>query len=764
MNKILYEGYMFDDNQLKEGSIELGNSMVAETLSADTMSFTSLAAGWSWQDFLTASNQLFQTASGENFEIKKYSENLDLSVFEYGKPLYYYKDETLISKLYFRQFKRIPTDSIEVQAISVVGMLAYVEHKGGIYNGVALGSVVAEMLEGYDYTIEQDVATVMLYGWLPISNVRDNLLQVMFSCGASILKDDAGTLHIGYNQPETTGLTIPGDVTFIDGASIDYLSPATKVTVTEHSYLQDSTTGWSVLYDTNGVTLDHDTVVFGSPYFDIDECEDVLNGNITIHEWNANYAVISGKGQLQGKAYTHITRNVSVNTGVTSEVNEKTVSDATLVNQLNINNVLARVASYYSLATQDTFECAVTDASIRPGTFVLYKNALGEDQRGYVKNVTYTISNELKARVEVATSWKPNHLGNSFTESIIITADDLQTDANGNTYYKVPSAYIGKPAMLALFGGGNGGTRSEDGKAGETSSFSSTAHYNEKRNDFDEGPKHADGGEGGNAGVNGSPGKYISIPLNNLTSQYFMSIGKGGLGETNSTAATNGEETTFGISAPAETTTASGTVFENGYVNMITGDAYALWPRKPLKGGKGGDAGYEVYGSVSSYRNGRDGESVGNMSGGKGAEMHYDEYVEYNRISTIKSEASVAEDYGSGGGGASGDNPGTDAIEGKTDASTWRSNYIPSTPGNGGDAITPPKATFAGGGAGAHGGGGGGATSITLWTDYTEYTKSSGKDDKVKEYWLVPRSKYTSTPGSGAYGGDGGDGFAILYV
>ena len=762
MNKIIYEDYMFDDNQLKSGTIELGNSMVAESLSADTMTFSSLMSGWSWVDFLDSFGRNFLTASGEQFRVREFVDKIDLSVFEYGKPLYYYKDNTLISKLYFRQFRRVPTDTIEVDAISVVGMLAYVEHMGGIYNGARLGDVVADMLSGYDYTIDADVANVILYGWLPVSNVRDNLLQVMFSCGASILKDDGGTLHIGYNQPETTGISIPGEVTFIDGASVDYMSPATKVTVTEHTYLKDSATDWTILYDTNGIALTHDTIVFSGPYFDIEECEDVVNGNITLHEYNANYAVISGTGVLQGKSYTHITRNVAMNTGVTSEINEKSVSDATLVNQLNINNVLARVASYYSLATQDTFECAITDASIRPGTYVLYTNALGEDQRGYVKNVTYTISNELRARIEVATSWKPNHLGNSFTESLVITADSLKTDENGNTYYEIPEDYRGKPAMLALFGAGSGGGKSEDGKSGEQSQYSTSAWWWAEKSRFLDGAAHANGGEGGEPGTNGRPGKFINIPINALESKYFMSFGVGGLGETASRAATEGTESTFGVTSPAESTTENGTVFDDGYVNMVTGEVYAKWARTPLKGGKGGDAGYDTYGARDSAYNGRDGEDVGSHFGGSGALFHYDDYGVKPTSGVHKSEDFDAWDYGSGGGGASGDNDGVDASPGMTDAEDSYSQFIASYPGKGGDATDCGKAEFAGGGAGAHGGGGGGAIGITWYRIMYEY-RDKNKDDKVKDYWLVPK-RYESTPGKGANGGDGGDGFAVLYV
>ena len=791
MNSIYFGNkFILNDYCLKNGSIALQNSMIAESLEADTLNIRLLDKAWGWIPFKPTDADYFIVDS-KKYYVEGEAENVPTDELVYGEPVYYEKDGRLVGKFYFRQYKRIPTDEIEIQCLSAIGMLGFIEHRGGIYTGETVEDIVFGWTDTnnvyhpgiipddghgnpvFSCTIDPEVASVPVFGWLPIASARDNLVQVMFQCGASILKSDEGELHIGYNDPYQVAVEIPNDTVMMAGRQIAYMTPATSVTVVEHTYTASPLVIDTVLFDNRGTTAaDHTYLQFDAPYHTLTSSQTGGVDDLTIHESGANYAIVSGSGYLTGKEYVHNQRKVVRSTGVVGETNEKTVSNCTLVNTLNINNVVARVAAYYSIAVADSFTFDIDDDSIRPGMFISYPDpnydGVGEIPRktGYVMSVDYTIGNTLSASVTVANEWKPNHLGNSFTDSIVITAEDLE-----NGVWTVPDEYVGQPASITIFGGGSGGFGSYNGAKGNKSSYSQTAYrtYSKNRNQYTwlSGVLYAKGGEGGAPGKGGLPGNFYTFTVDELAASYNVTLGVGGTGgEANGgTDPTDGTDSTFGSHSSSE-----GTPFGGNYIDLITGDMYAKIGEDGHKGGDGGGAGcveptaegypngnpnfidYALFHGGATARfapKGEDGETVGTYVGGKGATS-----VEFWRDSTSSEYNRYG--CGSGGGGSTDSASGTDA----TDPTTTQ--FYPSqgqtynsTPGNGANATKPAKETLGSGGKGACGGGGGGSAGV-----YYETKTTNEGDETIRSQRTQPEGTF----GTGADGGDGGDGFILIYT
>lgn len=753
MNRLVYRDYTFYDFDIFSGNVLLTNSMVSETLESDTLTFNVTDTKQSNINFLTSEAELFFDAEGLQISVKDDREPINLKEYAYAEPIYYYHDDTLIGKFYVKSILQRAKNKFEIEALSIMGLLINIRHYGGIYNGATTGSVVADIMGDIPYTIDDDVANTLVYGHLPIASKRDNLQQVMFVSGASVLKKNDGEIHFTFNQPYNA--TIINDDRLYMGGTRNYNPPATSVIVTEHSFYKSETVEETVLYDnSNDIQADYQIITFDNPMHSL-RATDVggLEGGITVHESNSNYAIISGTGILYGKEYVHAKRTLTKRVDIKNvEEKEVSVTDATLVSPLNSNNVLDRVANYYSNA--DTISYGLVVGEERPGTLILFNDPFGNQQQGYIKEMNINVSSKLKADVEITTNWKPIALGNNFTKSKIVQAEDLV-----NGVWSVPNDMVGKPALAVLFGGASGGNGGYDGESGGTANFSFYAFYIDKFKNHLSGAPYVAGGKGGKAGEGGKCGKYLTLSIESLASEYAIEIGIGGSGgEPNGGLGQEGTATIFnGV------TTDDGVQFVGNYVNLVNGEVYAQNGEDGIEGGDGGGAGgkgkyTDINGGISMPITtegrgeiGENGETVGEYIGGKGANPVDSEDYNYDADDGDRSwyEAYV---FGSGGGGSAFGNNGEDAVEGVT---TDGRITTQSKPGNGADAIEPIKPTLGKGGHGGHGGGGAGARGAATRIRYTNYG-----DERSNTNSNYPTA---AIPGKGTKGSQGSDGFILIY-
>ena len=243
-----------------------------------------------------------RTADGKLFAVFPRS---DLTTIPYSTTVWYFRDTTLIGKFFVKSIDRVNKTHYDITAVSQIGILDGLRHYGGIYAGQTFDEVLSQIIGGYfPFTLSDSVKSIPVYGWLPVGTRRSNLHQLLFAFGVAIKKDSNGNLFFDY--PDTKTVKPLPDNRIFYGGSIDYMTPATGVEVTEHAFLKLPDDENVTLYDnTNGSGVADNTYVEfqGAPCYDLQ-----VSGTLRIIESGVNYAVLSGTGILTGKKYTHTTK------------------------------------------------------------------------------------------------------------------------------------------------------------------------------------------------------------------------------------------------------------------------------------------------------------------------------------------------------------------------------------------------------------------------------------------------------------------------
>lgn len=698
--------YIFEDVDYVQGSIQdtLASSLIGTSLSIDEMTFTIRSRdsrkGNVPEDWLYDENdvQLFDVNDVPLTVPELSYAGVDfLGVTPYRDTVELWRDSTLEGFYYIQSVERIGHGGgWTFVGVSDMGIIDRQEHPGGVYFNVTAGTIIADLMGKLPYSIDPGLASTTMYGWLPYSeSARQNLMQVLFACGASFMRDANFQPYFTYDLPTT--LITKGIHEVYAGSSRDKLIPATSVQLTEHTFYASSNVSPDVLYEAAPGTVVTDyRITFDKPYHTL------LASGLTISDSGANYAVISGTGSLTGIPYVHISRIMSKNTGWGGEQTVIAVKDATLISQMNSLNSLDRLADFYGQAEEISAE-VLTDA--RPGEMLRIPdpNDFSKTVRGFIKSAARTYSGTVKSALKLTQNWSPGGVGNAYDSYVIITGEDLSGSS-----WSVPAELRGKAALVVLFGGAQGGQGGYDGeRGGNGHSVSETTRSR---------GYGGEGGEGGAAGQGGGPGRFLTVNITSLANSYTVTLGAGGAGGAHGgTLGVLGGDTVLGSYS-----TASGSVLDGAYVNMIDGSTYGEAGDEGhagMDGGKGGDL-------LTTGKKGEDGlkgEDYNTIwkggSGGLGV-----------RRGTLTASG------GGGGGaayGASGPNGGT---------STETTNY--GAPGA--NAIAPVQADFYRGGNGGNGGGGGGGSSYS-WNEL-QYIYNHPGDG-----------------GLGSAGGQGADGFLLVY-
>lgn len=642
--------FSFEGNvDIKEVSCVLSSGLLMDELAIDEFSPVVYSTAYIRVRFAPAGASGLITADGNLFLC--YPGLGFLDQLPYATPIWYYSDDVLIGKFYCKRVVRSGKTWFDIQAVSAIGVLDGQTHNGDLYAGQTFQEVAADIIGGaVPFSCADDVASIPVFNWLPKASRRSNLHQLLFVYGVTIKKDADGNMVFRF--PENGAVkSIPDDRIFVGGA-IDYMTPASRVDVTEHAFMRLPSDETVTLFDnTDGSGVaDHTTVDFrDAPIHDIE-----ASAGLVVHESGVNHAVLSGTGVLTGRKYTHTTKIISLESGSTGENKTVSVTDATLVSVTNSEYVARRVLSFYSSARTVSADMVVDGE--RPGDQISFNNPFYDPETAFVASMDIRSSSFLRASCELITNYTPKWFGNMYQEVLEITQ-------SGQVI--IPTSYIGR-ILVVMIGGGDGGTMGTAGLAGGQGSLGSA-------ND-------GAGGDGGAPGLPGAAGKIFSIALDVKPGQIFtVNIGMRGVGQTASTAAQPGGETTFGSYSSA-----NGLSPANGYAALLNGKVYALPGTSGIPGGKGSGShgvGPDVEYNGQTYHPGPDGTS------------------------------SSTGNAGHGGGAAAGSNGGPGGNSDTPDTGDG---------GAGGHGATPvkpsaPAVPGQGGGAGHGGGGGGGGGGGRSW-------------------------------------------------
>lgn len=653
-------------------------------------------------------------SNGNTFRIfAGYEPNNYLDV-PYGVPCYWYIDGVYYAKGYLKTVDRVGKYSWKITCISGIGLLDERNHGGGIYTGQTFRTVAQSIIGNtFRFAIDPAVANVSIYGHLPYDTARNNLHRLLFSCGASMLKNSA-TVDYKIAYLDAAETTVPASRIAM-GGSVKYNLPANTVEITEHAFYQTAHDETVVVFDnTAEATADNLTVVFDqAPVYDLQ-----TSGTLTIIESGVNYAVVSGIGTITAKKYTHTQQIVRQSVRGQNEVERlKSVTGNELISSANSLSVARRVLSYYSSAKTVKGKIHLNNEKL--GSMLSTVDAFYESTTAIFGKATVRPSTFLAADVELIDGYVPGNNGNTYTNREFFSSDGTWTAPGGTI-------------KIVLIGGGTGGQGGRNGKSGfnkiKKIDFGEQAI---EAYEFKEAQTQSPGGVGG---APGEQGKVFVIEMSvPAGAQIAVSVGSGGNG-----GSSNGGYGTRGMPSSVvigdSTYSSDDGVVSSGYFDVLNQTTYAMPGESGNAGASGGlSDGGEVRGW--SGKSGLDGDPYGEYAGGVGGNGYKDE-----------DHPGIAASGGGGGGAAYGaaGNPGGDGT--RTDTSPYTT--IGGDGGAGANAVAPAQASYGCGGNGGNGGGGGGNPGLCINFSGLLYDIVAG------------------TPGAGglgSVGGRGGNGCVIIY-
>lgn len=771
--------YRFLESRHHIGSISgvASSSLAGDELSIDRVTFTVNLENYRDTLYSPTGADAYQDTNDLLYAVK--SELSDaaekLRTLPYATPVRVYHDGELVGKFYSGEVKRLGLTEFSVTADSPLGVLDGQQHRGGVYSGITFLNLLIEIIGGragsasgdvipvtggaVDFYVTSAVASAKVYGWLPIATKRANIHQMLFAHSVNILKGNDGDMLFDY-LTSVSATDVPDERIFINGA-VTYTPPATRVELTEHSYVSLSTDEEVVLLNntTGGTPADKTLVTFNDgPAHDLK-----TEGNLSIGSSGANWVVVTGVGVLKGKKYHHTTFVISADSDDQSaEEKIARVSNCTLVSPLNGEAVLERLLSYYLSAREIQSDLSVQ--SERPGTLIRFNSVFGELETAFIARMNYRLTSFMRANCTLIAGYSPASAGNEYKNVQLVTASGT---------WRVPSGAT--KIMVVLIGGGTGGGAGNDGEqaggAPGTEDWSGTA------------PISWDG-DGGYAGTGGAPGgagsggKIFRGTLEVTPGQSFsVSIGAGGAGAPRgSSIGSAGGNTTFG-----SLSSANGYSVLTGFTDLITGNTYGQSGTEGIYGadGDGPNGTTDIIVDGTRYTHGSRGEYL------------YDRHEASSSKYPASGSVSIYGGYGGGpaykanggegkaGGGSMflmhGSNP-----QIPTAGGGYTTYHIPSVAvvygyiavgGDGANAAAPPEETHPGrGGRGGNGGGGVGAFGSPASVGASAEQASGGvfyseNGNSGSDYIISGNGKSgpLGTPGQGSAGGAGAPGCVLIY-
>lgn len=734
MNYIKYGLYKFhgdSDKYGKDGLFMSGNveqmiALFGSELSADSLTFVVNSRalqgdGTGYAFLLDINERPIQTSDGKYLVVKNVFP--DYRDFKAGAQLDLYNNPNgqIIGRFYVEDVTQVSRKTVKFTCTDCVGVLSKMEeYGGGIWeqaDGKTAGQIIAEIMSGsgITYTVSSDVASVQCIGRLPRDNRRNDLGKLLVATGAT-LTENQGTVVIKYLGASTPS-SVPSSRVYLKGGSVSYMHPATEVQVVEHGFYDLATDEVTTLFDNTDeqVTAQSQLVVFNNPCHDL-----TTTGSIVIEESNANYAVISGIGTLEGKEYTHTTRVITRATGVNAAENVVRLEDNELVGVHNSANVAKRMVNRYKLPISISYDQLDQNGLLMAGTPVDVTDPFGTARTGWIYKKTFPIGNKTKAKMDVLVDFVTGPYGSTYTDYKVFRAADI----TGAGRLNIPSAMQGKEALVMLIGGAGGGQAGFDGEqGGHGYAQAGTVYYGSPAN----------GGAGGAAGAGGERPNVLSFQVVSLPSYYDgCAIGTGGAGgASNGAAGSAGGATTLGTFSSAD-----GSQPLDDIVNFLDGTVYAYLNTVGEAGAAGGiGSGYDSW-NLDTSTNGQNHICEDGTVNYGGA---------YINGKTFYHSHTSYETAGVGGGGAAHGADGNVGQGGDPSTGFWRV-----VGGAGANAVAPLQAAETQAGRGGHGGGGGGGASAS-------WSKADGQSGSSYDLGTG------GAGGLGSAGGQGGDGLIVIY-
>ena len=737
LNTILYNGKAYEDQDIEEATGYRKSSTIGDELSYDTFD----AEVWDYANALLmladSGPKIAMMNADGRFMLTRMS-NEKMTDFTYGAPVTWTHRGKVVLRQFLESVKRTGKYKFLLSCVSGIGLIAKSRHYGDLYSNVPFSTVLSDVIGGaFPYTVDSDVASFAVYGWLPVNNRRDNLRKLLTAYGVLIKANADGSIR--FSSPDITMPTQLADQDLFIGGSVDHPTPYQAVKITEHAFAETPNDILTTLLDgeavgadiitPKGVSMNGALVTFNDPMHDL-----AITGS-TILESGVNYAVLSPSTYctLTGYKYSHTTRIVTAGALTATEQATKRLDDCTLVNLFNVDAVAQRWLEYYSAPKK--VQVATVWRGEQAGDAAIMSDPYDEQAAGIIESQDVRLSAKLVTDITVQAGKIPTISGNLYTKVLVVTQSGPVT---------IPADSKGK-VRLVLISGGQGGS---SGEIGGTPVYPAESKTGSEALQLAAPPT-----KGGRAGNPGAGGRVFQTTLDVHPGEQLQAVigsgGPGGLFASGyDTPGEDGTDTTFGGFSSAD-----GQVTPSGYLDPVDNVLYAYGGTEGVAGGDGGGMLSDGYKEVQAGAVSKDGLTYnGGLSPGTSQSVIAERGTIYGTYGYLK-----ATGFAGYGGGAAFGEAGKDGTTNNWAASTTSTGIVTAKGADGGDganAVKPPKPSIRGTGGGAgHGGGGAGSGGAA------QSQKTGGEQSAI----LITRPPTSGTPGNGSDGGDGADGVLLIY-
>ena len=282
-------------------------------------------------------------------------------------------------------------------AVDAVGLLDGAPYDGGVYDTTA-GALAADILDGYSYTLDAELAAERVQGYLAAGTRREALQQLAFAVGAVVDCSRSDLIRISPAPARASGM-IAYDRKFQNGSKVTLNPLITAVAVTAHRYLPGEST--EELYRD---TLDPGTyrVAFNAP---------AVVGSLTVTgaeltESGVNLCTLTvaeaGEVCVTGRKYadsTVVLKRTAANLPPNVQDNELTVTDATLVDPSRAEAVAVRVLEHYAQRYEQNFSMVAGDEKLADRLII--QSFGGEMVRGMLTKLEFDLTGGFLADAKV---------------------------------------------------------------------------------------------------------------------------------------------------------------------------------------------------------------------------------------------------------------------------------------------------------------------------------------------------------------------------
>lgn len=316
------------NSRLKLQSIQYGSMLKIEEKSIKNMRVHQVVNPISTTIPISTLDLSFLNTDKKNYNFAKRE---SLRIFDNG---------VLIGKFYIDSATQINKLQWNIKAEDAISLLDGVEFEGGIYKQELAINILTAIFNkaGIPFTMNDSyLQTLNVTGYIPYTTCRKALQQVILAISSyARTAYSEGVDILEYNTEPQEEIALDRILT---GQSVSVEATVTELEMYGHRYTP--ITDEVVLYQAEAIENAR-KVIFPEPAHDLS----IVNGEIL--ERGTNYAIINCQAGavLKGQKYEHSTFSESIKGAEGNNLNKKTVKNATLLSDGNLDRILDMCYNY----------------------------------------------------------------------------------------------------------------------------------------------------------------------------------------------------------------------------------------------------------------------------------------------------------------------------------------------------------------------------------------------------------------------------------